>query len=156
MSPAPTTSAISTCALVAVGGSVSVGRSVGVAVGPSVDSTVEELAFYGIDYILAYGLAGGLGTKNLKMGDFYLVESAFVGDGTTPHYTDDAVVNANGGLTATIWELWQAAGYAPMNAVRAFTGDAIYREDNAFLEAARQKGCDIVNLTGAFVRRVAL
>ena len=123
--------------------------------GPVSASTVEELAYYGIDTILAYGLAGGLGTKNLKMGDFYLVESAFVGDGTTPHYTDDAVVMADGGLTATIGELWQAAGYAPMNAVRAFTGDAIYREDNAFLEVARQKGCDIVNLDSSHLFAVS-
>lgn len=36
--------------------------------GPVGSSTVEELAYYGFDYILAYGLAGGLGTKKPRHG----------------------------------------------------------------------------------------
>ena len=44
--------------------------------GPVSSALIEELSYYGIKYILAYGLAGGLGTKNLKMADFYIVESA--------------------------------------------------------------------------------
>ena len=38
--------------------------------GPVSSALIEELAYYGITYVLAYGLAGGLGTKPLKMGDF--------------------------------------------------------------------------------------
>jgi hypothetical protein len=52
--------------------------------GPVSSSLIEELAYYGIEYALAYGLAGRLGTKNLKMGEFYLVEQALAMDGTTP------------------------------------------------------------------------
>ena len=51
--------------------------------GPVSSATVEELAYYGVETILAYGLAGGLGTRGLGMGDFYLVEDAFAADGTT-------------------------------------------------------------------------
>lgn len=123
--------------------------------GPVSASTVEELAYYDFDYILAYGLAGGLGTKNLKMGDFYLVESAYVGDGTTPHYTDEAVVRADGGLCATIQHMCRVANNPPMTSVRTFTGDAIYREDNAFLEGARHKACDIVNLDSSHLFAVS-
>ncbi|CAN7638413.1 hypothetical protein LJR016_004912 [Devosia sp. LjRoot16] len=110
--------------------------------GPVSASTVEELAYYGIEAILAYGLAGGLGTKNLRMGDFYLVEDAFAADGTTRHYTSDPVVAADAGLKALILEQWPDA----ITAVRAATGDAIYREDDAMLEGFRARGCDIVNL----------
>lgn len=58
-------------------------------------ATVEELAYYGITHILAYGLAGGLGTRGLAMGDFYLVETALAADGTTPHYTRDTITSAD-------------------------------------------------------------
>lgn len=110
--------------------------------GPVSASTVEELAYYGIEAILAYGLAGGLGTKGLRMGDFYLVEDAFAADGTTRHYTGDPVVAADAGLKTLTLEKWPAA----IIAVRAATGDAIYREDDAMLEGFRGEGCDIVNL----------
>ncbi|MEZ4671231.1 MAG: hypothetical protein R3E39_25280 [Anaerolineae bacterium] len=114
--------------------------------GPVSATTVEELAYYGIEYILAYGLAGGLGTKNLKMGSYYLVERALVADGTTRHYTDEPVVSADRPLTAAILDLWSRSHQQTLSSVQAITGDALYREDNAFLDAARAKGCDIVNL----------
>lgn len=114
--------------------------------GPVSASTVEELAYYDFDYILAYGLAGGLGTKNLKMGDFYLVDSAWVADCTTPHYTTDPLIASDRSLKSKILELCQDTDLKSIRPVQAITGDVIYREDHAYLEAARQKGCDIVNL----------
>lgn len=114
--------------------------------GPVSSSTVEELAYYGIETILAYGLAGGLGTKQLKMNDFYLVESAFVGDGTTPHYTDEPVVHCDQSLQESVLSLASGTDLAPIVPVRAFTGDAIYREDSKYLENVTAQGCDIVNL----------
>ncbi len=63
--------------------------------GPVSSALIEELAYYGITHVLAYGLAGGLGTKPLKMGDFYLVERALALDGTTPHYTAEQVIAAD-------------------------------------------------------------
>lgn len=114
--------------------------------GPVSAATVEELAYYGIDVILAYGLAGGLGTRGLEMGDFYVVESAFVADGTTPHYTGEPVVTADETLHATIGTLAAGRGaIAGIRPVRAITGDAIYREDSRFLEVAIRGDCDIVN-----------
>ncbi len=115
--------------------------------GPVSSATVEELAYYGIDYILAYGLAGGLGTKGLTMGDFYLVESALAADGTTRHYTTDPVVHADPGLRDNIMGLWPKS--PPLTPVRAVTGDAIYRESDALLDGFRQQGCDVVNLDSA-------
>ena len=123
--------------------------------GPVSATTVEELAYYDIDYILAYGLAGGLGTKALKMSDFYLVDTALVDDGTTRHYTSEPIVSADPSLKAQIMELWPQTNPQPMHPVQAITGDALYREDDAFLEAARAQGCDIVNLDSSHLYAVS-
>ena len=122
--------------------------------GPVSSATVEELAYYGIEVILAYGLAGGLGTKGLGMGDFYLVADAFAADGTTPHYTAAPIVTADAELRDAVLAHWPQAG-AKLAAVRAATGDAIYREDDALLDGFRGQGCDIVNLDSAHLYAVA-
>ncbi|MBL8165177.1 MAG: hypothetical protein JNJ61_24560 [Anaerolineae bacterium] len=123
--------------------------------GPVSASTVEELAYYGIDYILAYGLAGGLGTKDLKMGDFYLVETALVADGTTPHYTYTPLIAADETLRLNVLKLWPDSDSGTMTPVQAYTGDAIYREDNRLLDEARQSGCDIINLDSSHLYAVS-
>jgi uridine phosphorylase len=113
--------------------------------GPVSSALVEELAYYGIKYVLAYGLAGGLGTKGLKMGDFYLVEKALALDGTTPHYTGDKLIPSDEFLNSRIKELAKDTGFPEFMPVQALTGDAIYREYDEELEFARENGCDIVN-----------
>ena len=113
--------------------------------GPVSSALIEELAYYGIEYVLAYGLAGGLGTKNLKMGDFYLVERALALDGTTPHYTDDKLIPSDRFLNSKIEELAVKAGLPEIVRVQAMTADAIYREYDQDLDDAKEKGCDIVN-----------
>jgi purine-nucleoside phosphorylase len=113
------------------------------------------LAYYDFDYILAYGLAGGLGTKDLRMGDFYLVDRALVADGTTPHYTEDPIVYSDRDLKAKILELCQGTRLEKICPVQAVTGDAIYREDGEFLTSAREKGCDIVNLDSSHLFAVS-
>ena len=113
--------------------------------GPVSSALVEELAYYGIKYILAYGLAGGLGTKGLMMGDFYLIEKALAADGTTPHYTGDNIIASDQFLNAKIKALARITGLPEITPVQALTGDAIYREYDEYLEFGRQNGCDIVN-----------
>ena len=121
--------------------------------GPVSASTVEELAYYGFDYILAYGLAGALGS--LPMGAFYQVETALVADGTTPHYVDERIVEADRALGATVEQFWPMNDWGPLHRVQAITADAIYREDDAFLDSARAAGCDIVNLDSSHLFAVA-
>ncbi len=79
--------------------------------GPVSSALVEELAYYGIKFVLAYGLAGGLGTKDLKMGDFYIVEKALAMDGTTPHYTSDKLIPSDEFLNSRIKELAKETGF---------------------------------------------
>jgi uridine phosphorylase len=113
--------------------------------GPVSSALIEELAYYGIEYVLAYGLAGGLRTQHLAMGDLYLVERALVWDGTTPHYTDDKLIPSDEFLNAKIRALAEETGFPALTPVQALTGDAIYREYDQDLERARESGCDIVN-----------
>lgn len=114
--------------------------------GPVSASTVEELAYYGIEYILAYGLAGGLGTKGLKMGDFYIVESALAKDGTTPHYCQEKTISASEELVFKIRNLIPESSMPRLTPVHAVTSDAIYQENDWFLNSCRDAGCDIINL----------
>lgn len=113
--------------------------------GPVSAALIEELAYYQIDYVLAYGLAGGLGTKNLQMGDFYLIERALVADGTTPHYTADTIIPSDVRLNAQIQRLAKQTNLPVLTPVQAWTGDAIYREYGGELADAVAQGCDIVN-----------
>ena len=123
--------------------------------GPVSATTIEELAYYDFDTILAYGLAGGLGTKNLKMGDFYLVDTALVADGTTRHYTKEPVVSADSTLKTTILDSWQQTALTPLHPVQAYTGDSLYREDQSMLDSARAQGCDIINLDSSHLYAVS-
>lgn len=123
--------------------------------GPVSASTVEELAYYGFDYILAYGLAGGMGTKGLRMGSFYLVDSALARDGTTPHYTKEETIYSDRLLKDRIMELAASSELKGITPVQAITGDAIYREDDIFLRKAVASGCDIVNLDSSHLFAVS-
>ena len=123
--------------------------------GPVSSALIEELAYYGIEYALAYGLAGGLGTRDLKMGDFYLVEQALAMDGTTPHYTDDRLIPSDGYLNAKIEEFAEWNGLPNLKGVQAMTADAIYREYDEDLDDARKQGCDIVNCDSSHLFAVA-
>ncbi len=128
--------------------------------GPVSSATVEELAYYGIDHVLAYGLAGGLGvggqsTASLGMGSTYVVASALVADGTTPHYAAAPVVAAEADLLRQTQELWAALRPEPLHPVHAATGDAIYREDDAMLDGFRARGCHVVNLDSAHLYAAA-
>ncbi len=126
--------------------------------GPVAAATVEELAWYGVDFVLAYGLAGGLGIgaaggQTLGMGAFYMVQDALARDGTTPHYTDAPVVAADPDLLRMVTDAW--TGGAPMLPVRAATNDAIYREGRVMLDGFRAAGCHVVNLDSAHLYAVS-
>ena len=113
--------------------------------GPVSAALIEELAYYGITDVLAYGLAGGLGRTPQKMGDFYIIERALALDGTTPHYTTEKVIPSDEVLNAKITRLAKQTGFPNLMPVQAMTGDAIYREYDEDLDAAKANGCDIVN-----------
>ena len=98
---------------------------------------MEELAYYGIKYVLACGLTGGLGAKAMKMGDLYIVEKALALDGTTPHYTNDKLIPSDESLNLRIQELARKARFLALTLVQATTADAIYREYDQDLDRVR-------------------
>lgn len=124
--------------------------------GPVSAATIEELAYYGFEYVLAYGLAGGLGTKELKMGDYYLVESAYIIDGTTPHYTNDLVVKSDAHLQSMILSHSSDTDLKNIQPVRAITNDAIYRENDDLLKLAIESSCDIINCDSSHLFSVSI
>ncbi len=114
--------------------------------GPVSSALIEELGYYGIKYVLAYGFAGGLGTKGLKIGDFYLIETALVKDGTTPHYTDEPVSASDADLNETIFKLAKLnPELSEMVSVQTVTVDAIYREYDEEFKEAIDNHCDVIN-----------
>jgi uridine phosphorylase len=120
--------------------------------GPVASATVEELAWYGVGHVLAYGLAGALGVGDatgapLEMGDVYVVRDALARDGTTPHYTDAPLAAADPGLVRRVLDGWSGPG--AVRPVRAATQDALYRESDALLDGFRAAGCHLVNLDSA-------
>ncbi|MBA3870100.1 MAG: hypothetical protein H0X30_13220 [Anaerolineae bacterium] len=58
-------------------------------------------------------------------------------------------------MKSAILENWSRTEPQPIHAVQAITGDTLYREDEAFLEAARVQGCDIVNLDSSHLYAVS-
>lgn len=123
--------------------------------GPVSAALIEELAYYGVTDVLAYGLAGGLGVAGQQLGDYYLVERALVADGTSPHYTAEPVVASDPALNALITAQARAAGLPALHPVQALTDDAIYREYDDELAAARARGCAIVNCDSAHLFAVS-
>ncbi|MCH9621662.1 MAG: hypothetical protein S4CHLAM20_10870 [Chlamydiia bacterium] len=114
--------------------------------GPVSAALIEELGYYGIKYVLAYGLAGGLGTKDLKLGDAYLIETAYAKDGTTPSYTDEKIVSSDSSLNKMIFELVKSdLELSNMKAVQTATTDVIYREYSDLIKEVLNQKCDIIN-----------
>ncbi len=115
--------------------------------GPPSAALVEDLAYYGIEYILAYGFAGGLKTKGVKRGDLYLANASLVRDGTTPHYTKEEIVYPDAGLNQKILDLvFKKSILGEIHVLKVMTDDAIYQEYEADLDEAVAHNCDIVNL----------
>jgi len=104
---------------------------------------LEELAYYGFDVVLAYGLAGCINTQ-YSVGDYYVVTSALVKDGTTPHYTNDQIMFPNLELTKLFSENFKIDG-TKLRYTRAVTDDTIYREYENDIINAKKMNCDIIN-----------
>jgi uridine phosphorylase len=108
---------------------------------------VEELAYYGIRYVLAYGYAGALQHSSLAVGDWFLVGSALARDGATKYYTTDEIVPADREFIRLILQslLGESDETCRFHVVRALTDDVIYRERPSLLKEAEENGCQIAN-----------
>ena len=84
-----------------------------------------------------------------------MVEKALALDGTTPHYTTEKVIAADEFLSFKIKELGGRTGLPGLTPVQAMTADAIYREYDEDLNAAKEDGCDIVNCDSSHLYAVS-
>lgn len=107
--------------------------------GPVSVTTVEELAFYGINKIIGIGFVGSL-IKSIKIGDKIYGESAFIEAGTTPHYHKSGdIYTYPTGLNIIRDE---------MNIRREciWTTNALYREYPDDVDKAKNMLCTVVNM----------
>jgi len=118
-------------------------------------STIEELAYYGIKYVLAYGLAGGLGTKDLKIGDAYLIETAYPREGATKDYTDEIEIPSTESLNQTIEQIAKANDFGSLTRVKAAATDAIYREHLGTVHEYLEHKCDVANCEASHIFAVS-
>lgn len=120
--------------------------------GPVGAALIEELSYYGIETVLAYGLGGGFGTKGLKIGDAFVIESAFALDGVTKSYSNEEIIYSDKSINNAIVE---AAKENPeilqVTGVRSAAVDAIYREYPDVVENMIAHECDVVNCEASHI-----
>jgi uridine phosphorylase len=125
-------------------------RSVGA---PATAVAIEEMAVAGVEKLVAIDVAGSL-SPDLRSGDVLLVERALAGDGTSPHYTSEAVVNSGESLTDSLGDLLTQNGIAYSRGC-VWSTDAVYREAPSSVQAARDQGAVAVDMETAAVLAVA-
>ena len=112
-------------------------------------ATIEELGYYGIKYILAYGLAGGMGTKGLKIGDAFLIDTAYPKEGVSKFYTDNTNIAADKNLNDLVEEL------SSYPRVKSGAVDVLYREYDHVIADMADQACDVVNCEASHIFAVA-
>jgi uridine phosphorylase len=112
--------------------------------GPLAATVLEELAHYGITHAIAYGYAGSL-RGDLPIGRIVLAEAAFASDGAAREYRPDAaLLFPDGALVQRLTECARAG--PPLESVKVWTTDAIYREYPHKVAGWRDAGADVVNM----------
>jgi uridine phosphorylase len=113
--------------------------------GPRIANSLEQLAACGIRYVFGLGLGGTL-QKYVNIGDFILLEGAVKGDGVSRYYSPvEFPAVADFELTARIREKLIAHGEIHHMGL-SFGADALYREEENFIEQLRTLGVLSIDL----------
>jgi uridine phosphorylase len=120
---------------------------------PATAVAIEELAASGVRKLVAIDVGGSI-DQGVRSGSLVLLNGAIAGDGTSPHYTPDHIVEADEELTRHLGEHLGKDGVA-FTSGRAWSTDAVYRERPSQLEAARREGALIADMESACVLAVA-
>ncbi|MCH9812145.1 hypothetical protein K0U07_05240 [bacterium] len=124
--------------------------------GGSVSSAlIEELAYYGIEYILAYGLAGGVDATKVCGSDAFVIEDAYAKETISKFYGDEEIIAADKDLNLLV--LKEDGSFSPLSlkTVRAASTEIIYRETDAILSDIMDHGCAVVNCEASHIFAVA-
>ena len=116
---------------------------------PASAIAVEELAALGTKRLLVLDIAGSF-EADLPSGTTVVVQGALCGDGTSPHYTDEAIVRPESQLEARLSAILSRQGIHFANGI-VWSTDAVYRETRPKIDAARSEGAQLVDMETAAV-----
>lgn len=112
--------------------------------GPLVASLVEELSVIGVEYIIGIGAAASI-DKSVFIQDLILATELLVNDGTSKCYIEDKpVIHINPEMRKMFLDICKERKQ-PVKEVKAATVEALYRQNEALLQAWRNQDCQIVN-----------
>src|SRR5688572_10040993 len=94
--------------------------------GPATAVVVEELAAVGVRRLIAIDIAGSLDAA-IPSGSVVVIRGTLAADGTSKHYSQEAVVSADVNLTEALSTALTEAGI-DFSAGLVWSTDAIYRE----------------------------
>lgn len=115
---------------------------------------MEELVARGVRRFIAVGSAGVL-VPDMVMGHPFVITSAVRDEGTSAHYVAPAPVIDAEPVGVRACEEALAASGAGYSAGRAWTTDAIYRENRSKVERRIAAGCAVVEMEAAAFLAVA-
>lgn len=128
-------------------GAVAISRGLAVG-GPAVAIFVEELAVYGVRAIIGVDIAGSLDEK-LRSGSVAVIETALVGDGTSPHYAaGSAMVTPDADLSAGLQAALRTQGL-DFSTASVWSTDAPFRETPTEIRRFRDQGASLVDMETA-------
>lgn len=105
--------------------------------GPVTATTMEELAYYGIETVIGFGYVGSF-NFDLSIGDNIIVSSALSEKGTTPHYSSAKFAFP----CPFYYELLKDE----FKSVISWTTNVLYREYTKDIEKVLLEGCSVVNM----------
>lgn len=109
--------------------------------GPVSVTTVEELAYYGVETIIGLGYVGAL-DDGLNLGDPVISVDAIAEPGTTPHYSYEPYPKPDTDLTARLLESLDPKP----TPIRIWTTNALYREFPDQKAQVVEEGARAVNM----------
>jgi purine-nucleoside phosphorylase len=112
---------------------------------------LETLVAWGIDRVILFGWCGSL-CAEVGMGDIVIPESAFPGDGTSPHYClqpgDAEKTSPSGQLNSLIIDQCREMDIS-CRVVPVWTTDGVFRETPDLINRYREKGAMAVEMETA-------
>lgn len=111
--------------------------------GPQAAIIVEELAFYGIKYIIGYGAAGSLDDE-FKRGDQIFASFAFPTDGTSKIYKCGHLEPDN--IYIDFIKLVEKKLSCKIKEIKIATIDALYRETEDYILSLKKDGAQAINM----------
>ncbi|MEM2146099.1 MAG: hypothetical protein QW279_12110 [Candidatus Jordarchaeaceae archaeon] len=116
---------------------------------PSAAIVLEALHSAGVKNIIRVDLVGSL-KDYINIGDIVIADSAFKGDGTTPHYMEGEKVEADSELTNLIVQKSREYG-KDFHIGSVWTTDVLFRQTPELYKRAVEKGCIAIDMESSAI-----